>query len=416
MKKKPDHLNIIEIEGLAAGGDGVGRVNGKVCFVPFSVTGDRLQIRIVQENRSLIRGEIVEIQNSGPGRRDPACPVFGICGGCTWLHVDEESQIEAKQRILGRALGLETVGLLPSPKKLGYRKIARLHFDPVHGGLGFKKQKQKTIVDLKTCPILDPALNRAFAPLKEQLLPHVTGKAEIRIALGDNGLVVLLETDAPLPAEFYARGSELVPDPFAGLLVSVDGLRAAVAGSGRVAVAGIDGSPLDIPISSFGQANHGINKRLGQTVQGWIENGRYGRIIELFAGAGNLTMVLADSVRKVATVETDGEACRAARENLLLRGLKKVTVHHGDGLDIYRRLGDKFELVVLDPPRTGHRELAKALAHGKHQAVLYISCNPATLSRDLEELKKGGYKLTKAAGFDMFPQTAHIEAAVLMER
>ncbi|MCP4197931.1 MAG: class I SAM-dependent RNA methyltransferase [Proteobacteria bacterium] len=415
MKKK-DQITITEIEGLAAGGDGVGRVNGKVCFVPYAVTGDELRVRIVQENRSLIRAEIVEITKRGPGRRDPACPIFGICGGCSWLHLDEDRQIEAKQRILSRALGMERIDFVPSPKKLGYRKIARLHFDAQCGGLGFKIHKNKTIVDLTTCPILGGDLNRAITPLKNTLLPHVAGPAEIRIALGNNGPVVLLETDQPLPAAFYTAGSAMVPDPFAGMLVSVEGFRTVVAGTEGVVVAGIDGAPLDIPISSFGQANHGTNNLLGATVRDWIATGSYRRIMELFAGAGNITTIVADSVRTVATAETDGDACLAARENLTARGLKKVTVHHGDGLDIYRRLGDKFELVVLDPPRTGHRELAKSLARGKQRAVLYISCNPATLSRDVEELRKGGYKLTKALGFDMFPQTAHIEAAVLLER
>jgi 23S rRNA (uracil1939-C5)-methyltransferase len=414
--KKNTRITIIEIEGLAAGGDGVGRINGKVCFVPYAVTGDQLKVRITQENRSLIRADIVEVTKPGPGRRDPPCPIFGICGGCSWLHLDEDRQVEAKQRILSRALDLERVDVLPSPQKLGYRTIARLHFDPQHGGLGFRAQKNKTIVDLTTCPILDGELNRAIAQLKKTLLPHVAGPAEIRIAVGVKNLVVLLETDHPLPAPFYTAGSALVPDPFTGVLVSVEGFRTVVAGSDRVVVSGIDDLPLDIPISSFGQANHGTNTLLGRTVQDWIATGTYRRIMELFAGAGNITTIIADSVRKVATAETDGDACKAARENLSARGLKKVTVHHGDGLDIYHRLGDPFELVVLDPPRTGHRELAKALARGSQRAVLYISCNPSTLSRDVDELKKGGYELTKALGFDMFPQTAHIEAAVLMER
>ena len=216
--------------------------------------------------------------------------------------MDEDHQQEAKQQILGRALGRETVPLLPSPKQLGYRKIARLHFDPAHGGLGFRKQKQKTIVDLDACPILDPALNRAFAPLKEQLLPHVDGPAEIRIALGEDGLAVFLETRAPLSSACYDRGAKLVPDPFSGLMVSVEGYRTVIAGSGRVAVEGVDGNPLHIPISSFGQANHGINQRLGQTVGDWIEGGGYRSIMELFAGAGNLTVILANSIRKVATL------------------------------------------------------------------------------------------------------------------
>ena len=112
----------------------------------------------------------------------------------------------------------------------------------------------------------------------------------------------------------------------------------------------------------------------------------------------------------------DEEACRAARENLSARSLKKTTVHSGDGLQIYREIGDRFQLAILDPPRTGHRELARALGQGKQKSAIYVSCNPATLARDLKELVSSDYRIERVLPFDMFPQTPHVETLALLEK
>jgi 23S rRNA (uracil1939-C5)-methyltransferase len=352
MKSNPNQ-HFVLIEDLASAGAGVCRIDGKVCFVPYSVTGDSLRIEIKSENRSFIRAQIVEILSPGPHRRQPPCTLFGQCGGCTWLHVDPIHQAHTKEKILRRALELKQVGFVRSPAMLGYRRVARLHLNPTTGSLGFKKQKGNEVVDVNTCPILAPRLNTAIAPVKNWLLNHMDAETEVRLVLGEGGIVAHVKSKTPLSPNFYQGGMALVPTHLNGLLVSVDGVLATVAGDGSIGAPGIDESLLTMPASSFGQANWDTNQLLGSTVSQWVKEGGFSTIMELFAGAGNLTVSLAPHRKKMVTVEISGEACRAAKRNLSKRNLKHVTVVNGDSLKTYLDLGNKYELVVLDPPPFG---------------------------------------------------------------
>ncbi len=412
MAKETD----VEIDALAAGGDGVGRVRGKVCFVPLSAPGDRLRIRVVQQKQHFIRGAIVRIIEPGPSRRETPCSLFGSCGGCQWLHVDEKTQLVAKCDILSRAIKRDDVPIAASPRTLGYRRVARLHYDPQSKALGFARAGERTIIDVESCPILAPALNKSLTRLKAALCKNLSFPAELRLALGENGLVVCLKSEHPLPKELYSRAEEMVEDNCAGVIATVDGHTSTIAGETDVCSKGGDGGTLIEPAASFGQANTEVNGLLVKTVANWVTNGAYKRVLELFAGAGNLTVAIAPHAKVIRTGEQDPDACRAARENVARRDYGGVAVLQGDALQIYRETGSKADLVVLDPPRIGHRELCRALAAGTQKAVLYISCNPATLARDLTEFNAAGFQMTRAKGFDMFPQTSHVESAVLLER
>ncbi len=411
----------IRIDDLAAGGDGVGRLSGKVCFVPRSVPGDVVEARTRKSNKKFSRLEIERVVEPGPGRIEPMCPHFEVCGGCQWQHIDYASQLQAKQRILlGALFGRDDPGvdvqMVASPNPFFYRGIARLHGDANSGALGFMKRQGNEVVGVDECPILDMTLGKTLSLLKRTLTPLATGRFEARLAASTDGPGLAITGFDSLPQDVYETARGLVSSGFAGVVADLDGMVSLLAGKERLSTAGVDGEALVEPIHSFGQANSGVNLEMGRTVTDWVEAGRFKRAVELFSGAGNLSVGLAPRVSRLATVELDAPACDAAKQNVRNRGLEDVTVHRGDALELYRSLGAKAELVVLDPPRTGHHELARALAKGKHQAILYVSCNPATLSRDIKELAGAGYVLKAARGFDMFPQTSHIEAAVLLER
>jgi 23S rRNA (uracil1939-C5)-methyltransferase len=413
-------LTTVTVESLAAGGDGVGRVNGKTCFVPQSAPGDRLRIRIVKENKDFCRGEIDDILEPGPGRHKPDCPLVDTCGGCQWLHLDNATQLAAKTQILAHALQTDTVDFVPSPRSLGYRQIARLHFEPPHkdfpATLGFAKRKQRTIVNIDRCPILVSQLNDSIQPLGQLIEGMLSTRAEIRLAQGKSGTVIVIDTKAPLPPAFYTSAAGRVPEHFAGIAATIEGVTAEIAGKTAVELTNIDTKRFVAPATVFGQANAGTNQLLINTVASWVKKTSAKSAIELFAGAGNLTVAISPFVEKLATGEMDPDACRAAKENLAHRHMTHVEVRTGDAVAVYNSLDKKRELVVLDPPRTGNLELAEAMAKGQHRAIVYVSCNPATLARDLVPLTEAGYMVSRTCGFDMFPQTAHIEVAVLLER
>jgi 23S rRNA (uracil1939-C5)-methyltransferase len=313
---------------------------------------------------------------------------------------------------------MERVEVRAASAELGYRRLARLHADRAADGtalLGFLGRASDAVVDMDACPVLHPALEACLAPLKRGLLAHVNGRAEVHLAAGADGPVAAVATDGAFSPGFYAAAAGLVP-ALAGVVAVTQGVRSVVAGTGEVALAAGDGRPLVTPATGFGQANEEANLDLGRAVAEWAAEVRPREVIELFSGAGNLTVILAGLARRVVAAEKDPQACRAARANLAARGLAGVEVVDGDAFAAYRRLGKGADLVVLDPPREGHRELAAAIAVGSQRAVLYVSCDPATLGRDVSILEGGGFAVARAAGFDMFPHTAHVEAAVLLSR
>jgi len=411
----------IAIDSLAVGGDGVGRANGKVCFVPFAVPGDRVIVRVVRERRRALWGRIVEVVSPSPRRREPPCGLFGVCGGCAWMNVDYPEQLGAKRAMVSRAVGLPDVDVVPSPRVLGYRRLARLHAGSGVTGeaaFGFMAAGAGGIVDVRSCPVLEPALSRVLEPIAHAVLREA-GRGtslEVRLAGGGGRVIASVESRAPLSQGLYEGCARLVPGELAGLVASADGVGGVVAGEGHLGIVGGDGLPLTVPAGGFGQANEGVNLELARTVAQWVGAGGNETALELFAGAGNLSVALAPLVGRLDTGEIDGRACAAAARNLEARGCASATVHRGEALELYRRHGRGRSAIVLDPPRTGHRELAAAIGQGDHRAVVYVSCDPATLSRDLGELAAGGYRPARARAFDMFPQTAHVEAAVLLER
>jgi 23S rRNA (uracil1939-C5)-methyltransferase len=415
---KTDILHF-EIESLAAGGDGVGRVDGAVCFVPFTAPGDIVRARTTRRARDFLRAELVEIERPGPSRRDPACQLFGRCGGCTWLHVDEETQLRAKASFLARAVKRERCEVRPSPLSLGYRRVARLHFEPGRGGassLGFVSIEGRGVVAVEKCPVVDEAIERAFAAVRGELLAPLVSPVEVRLVASRSGVAAAVVSGKPLPAGFYRIAESLVPDTLFSVTAEIEGVVSSIAGPGLVAIEGGDGGTLVVPSSSFGQANAEMNRALGEAVAAFAKELRPRRGLELYAGAGNLSVALATHLESFATAELDAGAAAAARGNLAARGLDRVTVHAGDALALYEKFGGKADLVALDPPRTGCAELSRRIARGKHAAVIYVSCDPATLGRDIGILERGGFAVREALGFDMFPQTAHVEAAVLLTR
>ncbi len=414
------NINVeIVIESLAAGGDGVGRIDGKACFVPYSVPGDRVLALVLRDGKKSMRAKIVKVLGESAHRREPVCPLFGKCGGCQWMHVEYAVQLEAKRQIVERAVGVAPVEMRPSALDTGYRRLARLHWAPGEArgdgwSLGFVGVGGKNVLQVNRCPVLVSALDGCLEPLASALA-SVANRVEVRLSAGGDQVVCQVDSPDALSSEAYEQLRSLVPSPLDGIVLNVDGIRGEV-GRGGVIVPGPGGMELFVPGGGFGQANEAVNSDLVSTVGRWVKELGQQHALELFAGTGNLSVAIAPHVSKLITAELDARACSAARKNLSSVGGATVTVNEGEALEVYLRHRRRAQLVVLDPPRTGHRDLCREMAKGDHAAIIYVSCDPATLSRDLAILEDGGYKPTRVCGFDMFPQTSHVETAVLLAR
>ncbi|MDJ0850777.1 MAG: class I SAM-dependent RNA methyltransferase [Myxococcota bacterium] len=377
---------VLRIESLAAGGDGVARApDGRVVFVPFSAPGDRVRVRFEEQRRRFARARVTELVEASPARVEPRCPAFGECGGCSWQHVAYSAQAEAKRGIVVDALerigGLEVpqVELVPCPSPYAYRMRARLLAEG--GRVGYRRRASHALRAVDACPVLVPALEAELARLASRPPPG-DGEWELACA-GDRVRAV------PLDGRSRDAGS---------LTLEVAGER------------------LRVSPGVFAQANALLLEPLVERVMTAVGSGTLA--VELFAGAGLFTLPLARRFARVLAVEGFEPAASDLRANLAAAGLASAEV-------VGRRVeeaapslvGLSPEVVLLDPPRTGLPAGGVALLVGLAASrVAYLSCDPATLARDLRELCPQGYRLAGVEVFDLFPQTPHVEALATLQR
>ncbi len=414
----------VEITGVAPSGEGVAHVTRegerRAVLVRQAAPGDRLRVRVDMARRPA-RGVIETIEEPGPDRVPSPCAYAEACGGCDWMPIAREAQQRLHLLHLRAALpaaGRDVpVAYHLAPQDLGYRTRARLHARASGGRakVGIFAARTHEPVHVPVCVVLAPALDAARLQLAA-VLEGAVGDGEASIALGalrDEARqpVMDLRWSRELPAACFARFEEAVKG---GALQGVrvwcgETTRPAVIGDPTPWIAGADGAPLELAPGGFSQAQEAMNRVLAGRVAALAPQGA--RTVELYAGAGNLTVLLARGAAQLVAVESDEAACEAARRNLRARGLEaRVTCADAGAFPIPRA-----QLVVLDPPRTGARQAAEALVASHVRHVVYVSCDLATLARDLDILA-GAYRVRAVEAFEMFPYTSHLESVVVLER
>lgn len=407
-------MQTITIQRIAQGGDGIGHLeDGRVCFVPGGLPGDVVEILIEKEKKSWARARIERVIEGGPGRIEPDCQHFLICGGCAFRHATYETEFAAK---VGAARDtLERIGKLdlpegeeiPSDPVDGYRIRARLHAE--HGKLGYYAAGTHDVFDLRECPVLHPTLANALPYIKREL-GRQSGELEIEAA-DDEHVLVSFKTrdDAPDLAQRLAE------------LERVRGARVTIRGNmeewGDFRVPAEHALDLDIdetvPGGRFRQSNGPMTSTLRDLVDRRLPDGP--ALVELFCGTGNFTFHVADAYASVIAYEFDPEAVITANE--LAAALDKPSVRFST-MDLDEEVPGFPEdcVVLLDPPRTGAKRVAEELTNGRAAAIVYVSCDGATLARDARILSEGGYELTSLDFVDMFPRTVHLEAVARFDR
>jgi 23S rRNA (uracil1939-C5)-methyltransferase len=398
----------IEIDGLAPGGDAVGRQrdpagaigpdDGRATFVPLAAPGERVRARLEREKGRVAWAELVAIERPSPDRVAPACPLFGACGGCQWQHVSIEAQREAKRRIVERALATPIAPIAPTGPAFGYRDRAQLTVGS-GGRLGFHARRSHEIVDVPACPLLGPELARALPALRA-LAGGLTAGVEVDLQAGAEGVHVnLAQADAASAA--HARG-EIDRLEAAGVVgLSLAGQP--TLGRDEVDVAEPGGAPLAVPAGGFAQVGRAANAALVAVVEGAVGSAP-GVVGELYAGSGNFTRRL---LRGAAAVHaSDGDTAARAR------GARNAPA----AIWSARPPAAAVDTVVLDPPREGaDRPHLEAALRARHR-IVYVSCDPQTLGRDARALAAGGFRLTGALALDLMPQTFHVEVVASFER
>lgn len=415
---------IVEITGIAAGGDGVGRLaDGRVVFVPRAAPGEGVRLRTVRAGKRWVRAEIEAVEVASPQRRAAPCPLYDRCGGCQLQHLDPGAQLEAKTRIVGDALrrigGLD-VGdppIEPSPAELHYRSrvtftLRRLAGQRVVAGFHHRSHPGR-IIDVDTECLLPEApigpvwhtLREAWGQGARRLPPGPTLRLTLRIV--DGGVLLAIEGgraggDLERLAAEMAGLSAIWHAPEGGDWRWIAGERVSWDDTGADRV--------QVGPGVFSQVNRAAADRLHRAVVGAVGDPRDLDIVDAYCGMGVRGRQLAREGGRVVGLELDAQAVQAARAGApdgftVIRGAAEQTL--GSVIPADR--------LIVNPPRTGlDAEIPRLLRESPVQRIVYVSCDPATLARDLERLGDG-YAVRTVRAFDLFPQTAHVETMVTLE-
>jgi len=379
---------IARITALAHGGHGIARIDGQVCFIPYALPGDEVAVRIVRRSKGVLWGAIDRIVTPSPDRIDPGCGVYGRCGACTWLHFAYPAQAEWKTRIvretLERIARVSTdVAWADDPdRRLHYRTRAEFHGDGT--GFGFYAGGSHDVVDVIACPLCHPKLNAALATLREL---RVRGSVEVTINPEGNDVLVWSKKRIP-PVERAFERSQWPGAP------------------GKRASFVFDGIP--VVNGTFSQSSLLLNRVLLRVVRDAAGHGE--RVLDLYCGNGNLSLGL-EGDRRITGLDRNRAAVDAARET------GRGDYRAGNENDFLAAINaEPWDVILLDPPRTGAKAIVPSLAQCKAQRIVYVSCDPATLARDIKTLSAANWHVRSATAVDLFPNTAHVETVCTLER
>lgn len=385
------------MEKLVYGGEGLGRLNGRVVFTPFVLPGERILAEPRQEKPGLVRAQAVEVLAPAPERVAAPCPYFARCGGCHYQHAPYEYQVAAKRAILAEEI--RRLGKVEPPAEIGvvsaepwgYRNRAQLHIE--NGRLGYREARSHRVCPVDHCPISSPAINDAIRTLvsmqRDSRWPRFVRSLEI-FTDEQQVQINVLDTDRPVARRFFDWCADLIPGVVTGALDY----------EGRFRVSS----------NSFFQVNRFLPGRLVETAIGGA-SGKFA--LDLYAGVGLFSLPLAARFEQVTAVESGGGAVRDLQFNAERVGLSNLTAIQTPAEDFLAGVTEPPDLILLDPPRAGlGKTVVERLLAVRSPRVTIVACDPATLARDLAALVAGGYQIDRMTLVDLFPQTFHMETVV----
>lgn len=428
----------IDIGDLGSDGRGVGRdAEGKTVFVADSLPGEKIRYRRTKSKRQHDEGTLEEVLKPSDNRVEARCPHFGVCGGCALQHLDSQAQLHFKENqlleTLERVGGVKPDAVLPpvtGASRWHYRRRARLSVKHVRakGGtlIGFRERGSSLVAALEICEVLVSAVGHRLEAL-QQLIDSLSIRErlpQIEVAAGDNATALVLRVlDPPTEADCEALRAFERETGFWFHLQS--------GGPDSVAPLSPEAPPLtyDLPEfdvrigfepNDFVQINGDVNRGMVSQAVQWLQPQADDRVLELFSGLGNFSLPLARSGAQVVSVEGEAGLVERARSNAAANNLSNIDCHTGDlfePADDAPWLAGGADKLLLDPPRSGAREVLPAAMKLAPERIVYCSCHPATLARDAATLvHEYGYRLAAVSAVDMFPHTAHVEAMALLTK
>ncbi len=409
------------VKKLVYGGYGFGEDRGKKFFIRYAAPKELVEVDVLREKKDYTEAVVKNVKVSSPWRKTPPCKYYTHCGGCQFQHIEYEEQLRAKKDILLESLErigkieLGSVdGILGSKGEFGYR--TRVQFKIKDGHLGFFAWGTGELVPVEECLLAHPRINQLIPSLKETT-KLLKGLQEIHVFYSPTEDEFLLKfiTVSPVESQKLRKLKDhILPKEVVGIgnytLLGGRPIKRAIAGreftfvkSGRFV--------LRVSNDSFFQVNYTLYEEFPKLV---IEGERAKRVLEVHSGVGFFSFWLSDGCEFLFGSDANQSAVKDATYNAKLNQVSNVSFAHEKAINTLKNhAGEVIDLLVLDPPREGLSEgEAKLIVQNKPKSIIYISCNPTTLARDLKVLISGGYRIYSVHLVDNFPQTYHIESVV----
>ncbi len=439
-----------EIIDLTVNGDGVAKIDQYPVFIKGGVVGDVVKVMVTKTNKTYGFGKILEIITPSENRRNSPCPSFESCGGCSLMHIDYDAQLKFKSDFvlsnLSRIGGYDREDftyekIIGAKNEFYYRNKAQFPVGKINGEVvcGFYSPKSHTIVPCTSCLIQNEKINKVIEYsidyIKKEKIPvydETTHKGIIRhiyVRLGENEIMLVFVTNSFKKLNNIDNLSQKLSSiGKVTILQNINTKRTnVILGKENITLFGdayihmnLDDLKFKVSCHSFFQVNTEQMKKLYKKALEYASLSKDDTVFDLYCGVGSISLYMARDAKKVVGVEIVKDAIENAKENAKENGIVNAEFHCGDCTEVVERLlenGEKCDVAVVDPPRKGCDEkLLSLLKSINPKRIVYVSCNSATLARDVAILKTFGYTLKKACAVDMFPQSTHVESVALLVR
>ena len=436
-RKFPKEPITVRIEDISHEGKGVARHNDKVVFIADALPGEEVVARIHKRHRRYDEAHVLEITDFSSLRVKPHCPHFENCGACSLQHLSSEEQVKFKQRGLieniKKMAHLEPKEIMPPlvGGTWGYRRKARLGARYVAQKdrvlVGFREKRSSFLADMNSCEVLVPSVGHHLEELS-QLIYGLSNRQEIpqvEVSIGDEVQVLIFRHLTPLTDEDHEKlraygkqhGFQIHLQP-----QRPDSIHCIWPENPEPLSYSLQdyGVTIQFMPSDFTQVNSEINRKMIPLALELLDIQKDDTVMDLFCGLGNFSLPLATKAAHVIGVEGDEGLVQRARDNAKRNNIENIEFHTANLYEDFSSLPwakQKVDKILLDPPRSGAFEVAQYLKKFQPKRIVYVSCNPATLARDVDEIvNKQGYKMLKVGVMDMFPHTAHVESIAVFEK
>jgi 23S rRNA (uracil1939-C5)-methyltransferase len=420
----------IKIEKLVYGGKGIGRVDNKVYFVPFVLPDELVEIKTTKEKKNFAEAVPLKIIKQNPERIEPKCKYFSICGGCDYQHTDYKNQLKIKKEIFKELLErigkiyIEQVDIIPSKNEFFYRN--RVQFKIQGNKVGFYKKESNQVVDIDKCILLKENLSDLPLKIKNILLKMKFQPLEMHFFTNSKNEVLMKIVFPKKIKEFpfdLKHIKNILKIDIVGIGLYFKNKKGVL---NRFKLFGKDFLIEDvvnyryrISMDSFFQVNIFQLENLINLIENALKGKKFRKIADLYCGVGLLTFPASKFCESCIGIEVNKHAIKDAEYNKKLNKIGKINFYNLDIKDSINLINkENPEVIIVDPPRTGlDKNFLKNIKNFKNlKEIIYISCNPSTLARDLKKLEESGFKIENIKLIDMFPETYHIESFTVLKR